>query len=153
MPVLLHSAFRAFAEWFCERGVLTAGAMKSPYPPGAQDLRKCRAHFPWPPVQSLGRAFDAILAVVAIGRKQADHLIGAAGGRTRDIAGGEIDGLTNVVFVLQRPLHTQETPVAPTVPLQRLAKKPGGCIAWRRSRWPVTSGHSKCANFAGFSVR
>jgi hypothetical protein len=57
------------------------------------------------PLKSFGRAFDPVLAIVAIGRKQPDNLIGAAGGRTRDIAGRKIDGLSNVVFVLQRPLH------------------------------------------------
>src|SRR3982074_1985396 len=55
------------------------------------------------PFESLGRVFDPILAVIAIGRKQPDHLIGAAGGRTRDIAGSKIDSLSNGVFVLQRP--------------------------------------------------
>src|ERR1700733_12013310 len=47
------------------------------------------------PLESLGRIFDAILTVIAFGWEQPDHLIGAAGGRSRDIAGGKIDGLSN----------------------------------------------------------
>src|SRR5229473_3630085 len=57
------------------------------------------------PFESLGRTLDPILAVIAVGRKQPDHLIGAAGGRTGNIAGSEIDSLSNGEFVLQRPLH------------------------------------------------
>src|SRR5882724_9079306 len=60
------------------------------------------------PFESLGRIFDPILAVIAIGRKQPDHLIGAGGGRTRDIAGSEIDGLSNGIFMLQRPLPSRK---------------------------------------------
>src|SRR5437879_13583484 len=55
------------------------------------------------PFESLGRAFDPILAVIAIGRKQPDHLIGAAGGRTRDIAGSKMDSISYGGWVLQRP--------------------------------------------------
>jgi len=75
--------------------------------------------------ESLGRALDSILAVIAVGRKQPDHLVSAAGGRPGDITGSEIDGLTNVVFVLQRPLHYAKTSAAPTVPLQRPTEKQG----------------------------
>src|ERR1700687_4240251 len=57
------------------------------------------------PFESLGRVLDPILAVIAVGRKQPDHLIGAAGGRTRDIARSKIDSLSNGEFVLQRLLH------------------------------------------------
>src|SRR5271168_1174696 len=57
------------------------------------------------PFESFGRAFDPVLAVVAIGWQQPDHLIGAAGGRTGDVAGCKVDGLSNGIFVLQRPLH------------------------------------------------
>jgi hypothetical protein len=32
------------------------------------------------PFEGFGRAFDAVLAVVAVGGQQADHLVGAAGG-------------------------------------------------------------------------
>src|SRR5260370_8907461 len=57
------------------------------------------------PFEGFSRALDPVLAVVAVGRKQANHLIGAAGGRTRDIAGSKINGLSNGEFVLQHPLH------------------------------------------------
>src|ERR1700723_2841520 len=57
------------------------------------------------PFESFGRTLDPVLAIVAIGRQQPDHLVGAAGGRSGDIAGSEIDGLSNSKFVLQRPLH------------------------------------------------
>src|SRR4030081_3102959 len=105
------------------------------------------------PFESLGRAFDPILAVVAVGREQPDHHIGAARGRTRNIGGSKIDSLSNGEFVLQRPLHHAKMPAVPTLPLQRPTEKPCGYIAQRRPRWPVTSGHSKYANFAGFSGR
>src|ERR1700688_3665717 len=125
MLLVSHSAC---AEWFCERGVLTADATEPASPGYAQSCRKCRFQerslsgnveltFLGHPFERLGRALDPILAVVAVGRKQPDHLIGAAGGRTGDIAGGEIDGLPNGIFVLQRPLHHTKTPVALTVPL------------------------------------
>src|SRR4051812_745168 len=46
------------------------------------------------PFEGLGRTLDPILAVVSVGRQQLDHLIGAAGGRARHVAGGKIDGLS-----------------------------------------------------------
>jgi hypothetical protein len=67
------------------------------------------------PFESLGRAFDPVLTVVAVGREQADHLIGAAGGRTGNIAGSKIDGFSNGELVLQRP-SPRKTPAALTVP-------------------------------------
>src|SRR5258708_2335414 len=76
------------------------------------------------PFKSLSRAFDPILAVIAIGRKQPDHLIGSARGRTRDIAGSKIDSLSNGEFVLQRPLHHAKTPAVLTVPLQLPTENP-----------------------------
>src|SRR5947199_10846555 len=69
------------------------------------------------PFESSGRAFDTILTVVAIGREQPDHLIGAAGGRAGNVAGSKIDSLSNGVLMLQRPLHHARTPAALTVPL------------------------------------
>src|SRR5258708_7836914 len=57
------------------------------------------------PFEGFSRALDPVLAVVAVGRKQANHLIGAAGGRTRDIAGRKINRLSNGGFGLQHPLH------------------------------------------------
>src|ERR1700687_5991835 len=75
------------------------------------------------PLESLGRAFDPVLAVIAVGRKQPDHLIGAAGSWTRDIGGSNIDGLSNGEFVFQRPLHTQRYAAVPTVPLASANRK------------------------------
>ncbi len=71
------------------------------------------------PLESLGRAFDPVLAVIPVGREEPDHLIGAAGGRTRDIAGSKINGLSNGEFVLQRLLPSRKKPAVLTVPLQR----------------------------------
>jgi hypothetical protein len=71
------------------------------------------------PFESLGRAFDPVLAVIPVGRKQPDHLIGAAGGRSRDIAGSKINGLSNGEFVLQRLLPSRKKPAVLTVPLHR----------------------------------
>src|SRR3954463_11241855 len=69
------------------------------------------------PFESFGRAFDTILTIIAICREQPDHLIGAAGGRTGNVAGSKIDSLSNGVLMLQRPLHHARTPAALTVPL------------------------------------
>src|SRR5437879_6315559 len=111
------------AEWFCERGLLTAGGTESAgrtrYLSGNVELT-----FLGHPFESLGRAFDTILAVIAIGRKQPDHLIGAAGGRTRDIAGSKIDSLTDGEFVLQRLLHHAKNVGVLTVPLQPPTENP-----------------------------
>src|ERR1700721_2396425 len=68
------------------------------------------------PFESFSRVLDPVLAVVAISRKQPDHLISAAGGRPCDIAGRKIDSLSNVVFVLQRHLHHAKTSIVPTCP-------------------------------------
>src|SRR5882757_8847731 len=57
------------------------------------------------PFKRLGRALDAVLAVVAVGGQQPDHLIGAGGGRSGNVAGSKIDSLSNGVLMLQRPLH------------------------------------------------
>lgn len=64
-------------------------------------------------LEGLGRALYPILVVISIRRKQPDHLISATGGWTRDIAGSEIDCLSNVVFMLQCPLHTENIGLAP----------------------------------------
>src|SRR3954469_11438047 len=69
------------------------------------------------PLKCFGRTLDPVLTVVTVGRKQPDHLIGAAGGRTRDIAGSKIDGLTHAKLVLQRLLHHTEMPAMLTVPI------------------------------------
>jgi len=71
------------------------------------------------PFEGLGRALDPVLAVIAVGREQPNHLIGAAGGRTRDIAGSKINGLSNGEFVLQRLLPSRKKPAVLTVPLHR----------------------------------
>src|SRR5438270_12706018 len=76
------------------------------------------------PFESFGRALDPVLAVIAVGRQQTDHLVGAAGGRTGNIAGSKIHSLSNAEFVLQRPLHHAKMPVVPTVPLQCPGWKP-----------------------------
>src|SRR5216683_4934761 len=149
MPFSPHSASR--------RMILRTG----PFDGGRTRIRRLSAYlsgnvelaFLGHPFKSLGRVFDTVLAVIAIGRKQPDDLIGSAGGRTRDIAGSKIDSLSNGEFVLQRPLHHAKTSAVLTVPLQPPTEKPCGYIAQRRTRWPVTSGHGKCADFAGFSVR
>ena len=83
------------------------------------------------PFESLGRIFNSILTVITIGRKQPDHLISAAGGRTGDIAGSKIDSFSNGIFVLQRPLHHAKASVMPTVPLQRPTENPGGSLYHR----------------------
>src|SRR6202162_3102455 len=85
-------------------GRFDGGAQRNPLRPAMRTISgNVELAFFGHPLESLDRAFDPILAVVAVGRKQPDHLIGAAGGRTGDIAGSEIDGLSNGEFVLQRP--------------------------------------------------
>ena len=91
------------------------------------------------PFESFGRAFDTILTIVAICRKQPDHLISAAGGRTGNVAGSKINSLSNGVLMLQRPLHHARRSAALNVPLSfvrpseprvnlahRMPKKPAG---------------------------
>src|SRR3954452_7679104 len=60
------------------------------------------------PPETFGRVFDPILTVVAVGRKQPDHLVSPARGRAGHVAGRKIDALTNVVFMLQRPLPSRK---------------------------------------------
>src|SRR5882757_2114104 len=99
--ILSHSTC---AECFRERGDLTASEPGTPKPGHARKSSgDVELTFLGDPFESLGRVFDPVLAVIAVGRKQTDHLIGAAGGRTGDIAGSEIDGLSNGELVLQRP--------------------------------------------------
>ena len=116
-----ESAFATFAfrqNGFCERGRLTA--VKTD-PPSSGCLRtrvsgNRELAFLGDPFESFGRTLDTILTVVALGRKQPNHLIGAAGGRTGNIAGSKIDSLSNGVLMLQRPLHHARTPAVLTVP-------------------------------------
>jgi hypothetical protein len=76
------------------------------------------------PFESLSRALDSILAVIAVGRKQADDFVSTTRGWTCDIARSEIDGLSNGKLVLQHPLHHAKTPAVPTLPLQGRLKTP-----------------------------
>ena len=57
------------------------------------------------PLESFRRTLDPVLAVVALSRKLADHLIGAARGGPRNVARGKVDGRSDRKLVLQRPLH------------------------------------------------
>jgi hypothetical protein len=133
-------------------GLLTAGEAEPASPAARHQSGNVELTFLGYPFESFGRVLDPILAVVAVGRKQPEHLVGAAGGRTRDIAGSKIDGLSNGEFVFQRAFSIRKTQAMPTVPLASADRKPGGYIAWRRCFWPVTSGHSKRADLAGISV-
>src|SRR6266853_3542316 len=102
------------------------------------------------PFESFGRAFDPILAVVAVGRKQADHLIGAAGGRTRDIAGSKVNGLSNGEFMFQRPLHHAKRRLRPR---SRCDGRPEN-RRWYTIRpvWLASDiRHGKCEYFLGIS--
>ncbi|SRR6266852_4311471 len=112
------------AEWSCEPGLLTAGETESASPAMRGSLGNVELTFLGHPLESLGRAFDPVLAVIPVGRKQPDHLIGAAGGRTGDIAGSKIDSLSNGEFVLQRLLPSRKNAAALTVPLQRPSENP-----------------------------
>ena len=77
------------------------------------------------PFESLGRIFNSILTVITVGRKQPDHLISAAGGRTGDIAGSKIDSFSNGIFVLQRPLHHAKRRPCPRSRCNGRLKTPG----------------------------
>src|SRR5258707_10881838 len=107
------------AEWSCGPGLLTAGETDSACPVMHGSSGNVELTFLGHPLKSFGRAFDPVLAVIPVGRKQPDHLIGAAGGRTRDIAGSKVNGLSNGEFVLQRLLPSRKKPAVLTVPLQR----------------------------------
>src|SRR5712692_5581432 len=112
----MHSA--SFTECPREPGLLTAIRMRTASPgPACHSSGDVELTFLGHSFESLGRAFDPILAVVAVGRKQPDDLIGAGGGRSRNVAGSKVDSLSNGIFVLQRPLHHARTPAVLTVPL------------------------------------
>src|SRR5579863_7193060 len=92
--------------------------------------------------ECFGRALDPVLAVVAIGRKQADHFIGPTRGRPRDIAGGKIDSLSNVIFMFQRPLHhAKRRPAYGPARVGRLKNR--GSIARAKTSWPAPSPYHK----------
>jgi hypothetical protein len=56
---------------------------------------------------------DPVLAVIAVGGELSDHLINAAGSGTRDIAGSEIDALSNSILMTQRLSPSTERQPAP----------------------------------------
>ena len=108
------------AECFREPGLLTASEMEPRQPPACAQLFRETASaapetalgsgdgelaFLGDPFEGFGRTFDAVLAVVTVGRKQPDHLVGATGGRSGNVTGSKIDSLSNGVLMLQRPLH------------------------------------------------
>src|ERR1700730_11021583 len=133
---------RFFAAGFGERGLLTADETESRFAsPLRTVLRNGELAFLGHPFERFDRTLDPVLTVIAVGRKQPDHFIGAARGRTSHVAGGKIDSLSNVVFMLQRPLHHAKTSAPPTVPACIRRLKNSGCIARAKSSWPVTSAH------------
>ena len=88
--------------------------------PSEQILGNCELTFLGYSLESLGRMLDPVLTVIAIGRQQPDHFIGAACTRTCDVAGRKVDGLSNGVFVLQRPSPSRKKRrPRPRVPLQQ----------------------------------
>src|SRR6266478_6617517 len=121
----MHALGIRVQRCFCEPGHLTASKTEptSPERPRISSGDRELA-FLGHPLESFCRAFDPVLAVVAVGRQQTDHLVGAAGGRAGNIAGSKIYSLSNAEFVLQRPLHHAKTPVVPTVPLHAPAGNP-----------------------------
>src|SRR5436305_13110828 len=99
-------------------------------------------------LKRLRGTLDPVLTIVSIGWEQPDHLIGAAGGRPGDIAGGKIDGLTHDKLVLQRLLHHSEMPAALGSPAARPAKRystPAGLLASYITAWQMR-------DFAGLSA-
>ena len=98
----------AHADWFCKRGVLTTRKFR-PVKLLVRRARvrsevlrvsgRCELTFPGDPLESLRRTLDPILAVVTFGGELADHLIGAARGRARDVARRKIDGRPNRILV------------------------------------------------------
>src|SRR5262245_50171933 len=104
------AALSTCAPCDCEAGHLTTSGTKPDACTDAIASGKGELAFLGHPLEGFARALDAILAIVAFGRQQTDHLVGAAGGRTRHIACSEIDSRSNRVLVLQRPLHTRAFP-------------------------------------------
>ena len=68
------------------------------------------------PFEGFGRAFDPVLTVVAIRRKQTNDFISTGGGRTRNIARRKVNRRSYWEFVLQRPLHHANSRLRATVP-------------------------------------
>jgi hypothetical protein len=103
-------------------------------------------------LESLGRALDPILAIIAVRWKQPDHFVSATRGRTRDITGSEINGLSHGKLVLQRPLHYAKTPTVPRSRHNGRLENPAGSIAQPRRRWPVTLEQPGDENLPAISV-
>src|SRR5262245_46302842 len=110
-----RQANASFPHWLFGRMVLRTGPFddipEGTPPPGCvrtTDLANRELAFLGDPLESFGRAFDTILAVVAIGRQQPYHLIGAGSSRTGNIAGSKKDSLSNGVLMLQRPLPSRK---------------------------------------------
>ena len=148
-------------------GLLTTCGLKSTSPCGRRSslgsslghnrtgsalLRDSELAFLGDPFKSLSRALNPILAIVALGRKLPDDLIGTGGGRTRNIARSKVHGRSNREFVLQRPLHHARCRPAPTVPLRgRLENR--WLIACAVANWPAVSRHGKRTNSLLLSMR
>src|ERR1700728_3994806 len=58
--------------------------------PCSQTLGNVELTFLGHALESFGRVLDTVLAIVAVGRKLPDDLVGTAGGRTSDIAGRKV---------------------------------------------------------------
>src|SRR5450830_1745881 len=96
-------------------------------------------------LESLSRALDPVLAVIAVCRQQADHFVGSTGGRAGHVACSEIDGLSDDKLVLQRPLHhaTRNAGLL-TIPAATADLKSCHRIACEGPVWPARSEHGKC---------
>jgi hypothetical protein len=118
---MLRNSKTATPAWpttyFGEPGLLTADKAELSFITWCGTSRKCELTFLGYAFERLGGAFDPVLAVVSVCRKQADHFVGSARGRTCNVAGGKIDGLSDTIFMTQRPLHTQKRQLPPSVPL------------------------------------
>lgn len=78
------------------------------------------------PLECLGRTLDPVLTIIPVGRQQADHFVGAAGGRSRYVACGKIHSFSNSILMLQRHLHyARERRPIPMVPGSRADLKVG----------------------------
>src|ERR1700743_1421398 len=91
--------------------------------------------------ERLGRALNSVLAIIAVGRQQTDHFVGAAGGRTGNVARGKIHSRSNAEFMLQRPSpQTLNNKGLACGPARRPSGKPRKNVAQRMPAWPASSG-------------
>src|SRR5262249_41690272 len=104
------AALQICAPCYCEPGHLTTSGTKPGACLHAIASGKGELAFLGNPFEGFARALDAILAIVAFGRQQTDHLVSTGGGRTRHVACSKIDTRSNRELVLQRPLHTRAFP-------------------------------------------